>query len=144
MTVAGHCVADARNRLGPYFSTSAAGGVEARSFQGAGVRDVGREFPRVAGEDRLGEKGRRLMPSLFCLCHDSSRKSVGNARDSRNVYAGSRGGRVQRSESGALAAQEPQSPYCNPWRVPFPRLSLMNEDWVYYNVHLEMHSHMTC
>ena len=49
---------------------------------------------------------------------------------------------MPRCRYGALAAQEPPSLYCNPWRVPFLRLSLMEEDWVYYNVHLEMHSHM--
>ena len=65
VTVAGHCVADARNQLSPCFSTSAVGGVEGRSFQGAVVREVGIGFPKVAGEDRLGEEGRRLMPSFF-------------------------------------------------------------------------------
>ena len=41
VTVAGHCVADARIRLGACFSSSGLGGVKARSFLGAVVRYVG-------------------------------------------------------------------------------------------------------
>ena len=49
---------------------------------------------------------------------------------------------MPRCQSGALAAQESQSQHCSPWRVPFLRLSRMEEDWVDYNVNLEMQSHM--
>ena len=41
VTVAGHCVADARILLGACFSTTGVGGGQARSFLGAGVRYVG-------------------------------------------------------------------------------------------------------
>ena len=91
------------------FSTSGVGGVEARSFLGAVVRDVGRGFLRVAVEDRLGEEGRRLMPLFFgCVMVLQQRVLVMHAIRATRVRAREVDG-VPSCHSGALAAQEPQS-----------------------------------